>query len=346
MEVIEERLQKQREYLAKEEKKELLENSGLIESFKKDCATKGLILTESNFRYITTIGVVAAYPDIITYLNPSLVRDKEELYDYGILSSQYEKKKFAGGFLYGNNYMLMANHYFRRGFHPNANFAPRFTQLFWNFQDPNIQQYISLDTDRVRINVDNKMYLEEDTWYGASFNKFINQVPDGVAKLGPPMDLGPTFISMFFDDIHSLDIKWSTNGDIKSFYAEEFKTEDITISIQNNLFHPAKYIHAEFDLTSGHFRHFDGAIHFYTQEEYLIRKDSDFNYNAKHSQQIKSRSQKLFKMNGVIKVDTWMEFVSHFLTGNPLVFEYFEGNYPGQIKEIVEVLRNKNKLNR
>ena len=30
-----------------------------------------------------------------------------------------------------------------------------------------------------------------------------------------------------------------------------------------------------------YFRHFDGAIHFYTENEYLSRRDSDFNYNSK-----------------------------------------------------------------
>lgn len=41
----------------------------------------------------------------------------------------------------------------------------------------------------------------------------------------------------------------------------------------------------------------------------------------------------------VLLVETWIEFSSHFLTGNPLVFEYFEGKYPDYINEMLEKVR-------
>ncbi len=88
--------------------------------------------------------------------------------------------------------------------------------------------------------------------------------------------------------IHSLDIKWETKNNIKSFQAEEFKTEEIKIEYENGSFHPVRYIHAEYDLTEKVFRHFDGAIHFYTEDEYYRRRDSDFNFNKKNTTHIKS----------------------------------------------------------
>lgn len=47
-------------------------------------------------------------------------------------------------------------------------------------------------------------------------------------------------------------------------------------------------------------------------------------------------------MNGVVDVETWIKFTSHFMTGNPLIFEYFEGKYPENIEEIICKMRNKN----
>ncbi len=44
-------------------------------------------------------------------------------------------------------------------------------------------------------------------------------------------------------------------------------------------------------------------------------------------------------MNGIVDVDNWIKFSSHFMTGNPLVFEYFEGKYPDRINEIIEIRR-------
>ena len=128
-------------------------------------------------------------------------------------------------------------------------------------------------------------------------------------------------------------------GRIKSFQAEEFKTEKIKITKEGFTYYPVRYVHAEFDLDKNHFRHFDGAIHFYTEEEYYARRKSDFNYNAKNSTHIKTLSEKLFKLNGVVSIEQWIEFTGHFLTGNSLVFEYFEGKYPDAISEILEKVR-------
>ena len=324
-----------------EEKQELAENANLINSFQETCLKKGIILKNENFKYLQTIGIVACYPDIVGQLCTDFSKDKEGLLDFNFLSSRFEKRSRMNGYLYADNFMLMAHPYFRRGHHGINNFAPRFIELFWKLNQPNITPYISLDYDRVRINVDNVMYLEADTWFGARFNKEISKIDDGIVKLRPPSDIEDFIISFCFADAYSLDIKWETKNGIKSFQAEEFKTDKNKVTRGSEEFFPARYIHAEFDLEKNIFRHFDGAIHFYTPEEYYERRDSDFNYNSKNSHHIKTDSEKLFKMNGIVNVDTWIEFSSHFMTGNPLVFEYFEGKYPDRISEMLEAVKNK-----
>jgi hypothetical protein len=325
-----------------EEKRELAENAELINSFKQICAAKGVSLSDSNFTYIQSIGIVASFPNLVGVLCSDFSKDKEDLIDFKFLSNRFEKRPFASGFLYADNFMLMAHPNFRRGHHPNANFSPRFIDLFWVFNKPEIDSYISIDYNRVRINVDNRMYMEADTWYGAAFNKEIGSIKDDTVKLRPPSDIEDFIVSFCFADAYSLDVKWETKNGIKSFQSEEFKTESQTIKKDGEVYHPVRYVHAEFDLEKNHFRHFDGAIHFYTSEEYFARRDSDFNYNSKNDVKIKTRSEKLFKMNGNINVDTWIEFTSHFHTGNPLVIEYFEGKYPDNIQEMLQAVR-KNK---
>ena len=88
------------------------------------------------------------------------------------------------------------------------------------------------------------------------------------------------------------------------------------------------------------FRHIDGAIHFYTSDEYYQRRDSDFNHNNKNSSQLKTLSLKLFKVNGLISIDDWTELTSQYLTGNPLVFEYFEEKFPDHIQEFIKNRKN------
>jgi len=114
------------------------------------------------------------------------------------------------------------------------------------------------------------------------------------------------------------------------------------LRIDEELYFPVRYIHAEFDMNTNTFRHFDGAFHFYTEQEYYQRRDSDLNYNKKEYSQIKSRSKKLFKINGQISTETFVDLTSHFFSKNPLIYEYFTDQYPQHINEILEKIRNNN----
>jgi len=328
--------------LKEEEKEELSKNLNLITSFKELALKRGVKLIDENFSYIRTIGIVASYPNIVEYLCQDVKRDKEGLYNFSQLCSNYERKAIAEGLLYSKDFILMVHPHFRRSYFDKNNFAPRFVELFWKESFNDIEPSIALDCNRVRIDVNDRLYKEFDTWYGAKFSENIELIPDGIVHLRPPLDLDNSFVSLFFNNTYSLDIKWSTKGKIKTFQSEEFKTEDVFILHNRNIVYPVRYVHAEFDLDTKKFRHFDGAIHYYTAEEYYGRRDSDFNYNTKESNQIKSQSEKLFKMNGVVDVETWIKFTSHFMTGNPLIFEYFEGKYPENIEEIICKMRNKN----
>lgn len=339
----------QREYLKRlreQELEKLSENAHLIESFKNKCERIGIHLEDKNFRYVQTIGIVAKSPNILNLLNENVRKDKEELVKVNLLNNVFDRRRMVTGFYFDKDYMVMAHPFFRRGFYEDNNWSPRFIELFWGFDLPQIESYISLDFDRVRINVDSTMYMELDTWHGASFNENISQINDGISKLRPPLDLGEIDISFFFKDAYSLDIKWETKDRIKTFQSEEFKTDKVKILFEGKEYYPVRYIHAEFDLDKNHFRHFDGAIHFYTEEEYFRRRESDFNYNSKNQSHIKTKSLKLFKMNGEIDVKTWVEFSSHFCSGNPLIIEYFEGEYPDHIKEIIEIRRKKPAANK
>lgn len=99
--------------------------------------------------------------------------------------------------------MVMAHPYFRRGHYKAANFAPRFIDLFWNFKSANCEKYIAIDNHRVRINVNNNMYLEFDTGYGAKFKSTMNDIEDGIVKLRPPLQLQSTDIDFFWPYIFS-----------------------------------------------------------------------------------------------------------------------------------------------
>ena len=342
-----ERYLKMLEYEKEEARKELAENAGTIEAFRHHCESKGITITNESFNYIPRIGIVATHPNLVGLLNEELHTDKDGLHDFAQLTKIYNQLPFPGYLSgEGGKFMLMAHPHFRRAYDGESCFAPSFIERFWKLRLPNIKPLIALDSDRMRINMDYKMYMEFDMWQGAKFKQDVSSISDGIVQLRPPLGIDEMMVRMFFADTELLDIKWATawstqdNQYVKSFYAEEFKTIDETIEIDGTEYLPAKYIHAEYLMDSGYFKHFDGAIHYYTYDDYALRIKVDLNYNKKNEYKIKADSIKLFRIDGIIDVATWIELTSHFFTGDPLILEYFEGKMPDRIQEVLTTMKS------
>ena len=329
-------IQKYDEYLDNQQMEELEKNKDLVNDFTKYAKSFGIKLIPSNFDFIPPIGIVVEYPNIVLNLLKTVHSvDKEGLFSWDFLTSNF-KKRHSDGFLFSDNFMLMAHPFFRRGMNKYANFAPRFINIFWNEEHFQEDTSIAIDLDRLRINIDDYTYKEADTWYGAKFNKDINLIKDGLVKIRPPIGYNGLFYEIYFKNNYSLDILWTSYGTIKEIQLEEIKDKKVVIYSNGIQYHPVRYIHAEYDGLNRKFRHFDGAVHLYTETEYYQRKDSNLFFNNKNEKQIKPKSVKLFKINYNIDVDFWIKYCSHFLTGDPLVCEYFDGKYPDYINSILE----------
>lgn len=324
-----------------ESEAEISKNLTTINNFINFCNHRQINLDKDNFEYIPKIGIVVNYPNIVHLLNHKIVLDKEELVEVSILENEYKKPVYTPGYYSTDNYIVMAHPYFRRGHYAYNNFAPSFINEFSCLRKDNIKKYLAIDSDRVRIDLNNYDIREYDTWFGSKFTNNIKDIKDGIVKLTPPLDLEKSYLELFFGNTYSLDIKWSSKNGIKVFQAEEFKQESSRI-IKNEIeYYPVKYIHAEYDIETDNFRHFDGAIHFYTEQEYFQRRQNDYNHNNKNSLQLKSLSQKLFKVNGKVTTMEWVNLVSHYLSGNPLIFEYFGGKLPDYLLEKLELIKSK-----
>lgn len=328
-------------YLA-EQATELANAADLIAQFTELAATRGIALDSSSFEYIQTIGIVASAPGLAKALLEPIPMERDGLYAHKDIAQKLPPSQFQAGYFVEGNYMLMAHPYYRRQMQPKANWASRFVDLFWQLELPDVEKYLAIDEDRVRIDVDGSAYFEADRWYGASFDKDVRKVKSGIVKLRPPPDLEPHYVNFWFAQAYCLDIKWSEADRIKTFQALELKTDNIQIEIEGRSYFPARYMHAEFDIAANCFRHFDGAIQLFLENEYRQRRDSDFNMTAKNAEHIKARSKKVFKLNGPLKIDTWVELCCHFYTGNPLTFEYFTGAYPEHVTDMLLKLQSRN----
>lgn len=326
--------------MEKQSRERLAEASDLIAKFSALAASKGVILGVESFEYIQTTGIVAKAPGIARTLLGPIETERDGLLSFNEIARRFPPSPRYKGCFAGPNFILMAHSCYRRGMHPINNWAPRFIDLFWQFDSFRIEKYIAIDEDRVRIDVHGPGYFEADTWYGAPFDEDIRNIKVGTVKLRPPSDIEFRHISSLFADVYCLDIKWSESDGIKSFQALEMKTENIRVEVGGQHYFPARYLHAEFDHSANCFRHFDGAIQLFTEEQYFQRRDSDFNMTMKNSSHVKARSSKVFKINGLLKTGSWVEFCCHFYTANPLTFEYFNGEYPKHVTETLVKIRN------
>lgn len=159
--------------MAEHAKREVEKASGLIEEFSEFAGRKGVRFTPESFSYIQSIGIVATAPNLAKVLIAPIQPDKDGLVDFKDLSRVYKSNPYHAGYLSGTHYMLLAHPYYRRQMHQLANWAPRFIEVFWKFDETNVSKYIAIDENRVRINVDGSMYAEFDTWYGAQFSEDI-----------------------------------------------------------------------------------------------------------------------------------------------------------------------------
>lgn len=318
-------------------KNKLEQNSTLIDDFIAMCKNKNIDVSKENFRYIYTIGIVCEYPNIVCLLDNTLIQDKDGLFSIKQLDKQY-KRDYSGHYNADNKYLILAHKYFRRSYSKNANFAPMLIDHLWKLKDENIISSVKIDIDRVRVDVNNIWYMECDTWYGAPFEKNIKEIKTNVAVLAPPLDIKDEN-GLIFNNVEKFDIRWKDSNNIKTFEAEEIKDDSIVLTIDSETFFPVRYFHSEYDINTNSFRHMDGALHLYTKNEYEQRKNTDLNFNNKQEQHIKSKSIKLFKLNGKISAETWSDYISHFFTDNPLVEEYFTGKLPNNIIEIIPILR-------
>jgi hypothetical protein len=320
------------------EEEELDKASARIEEFIAYALRRGVQLTDAAFEYSPPLGITASAPGLLRALLDVAPNGRDGLFNWADLTRDF-RLGFTKGCLEGPNFIAMAHSSFRRQMHPKLNWAPRFIELFWGFKAADPAKSIALDEDRVRIDLDGPGYAEADTWYGPPFNKDIAQIESGNVKLRPPPDLSQIRLEMFFASAYCVDVKWSQSHGIKTFQALELKTENVLASLNGAQLHPARYLHAEFDMQTGAFRHFDGAVQYLTPNEYYLRRDNDFSITLKRSQHVKPLSKKVFKLNGAVEIDDWVELSSHFFAANPLMFEYFNGAYPERITEILNALQ-------
>ncbi|GIB68376.1 hypothetical protein VCSRO188_3650 [Vibrio cholerae] len=311
-----------------------------IDDFIQYCKSFGLNLVQDNFSYSYRVGLTANSKGIVQRLYPELRVDKDGLIDFDLIRSQGLYSFRNVGYLFGPKFTILASPLYRRGFHPDSNWDSGFLKEFWFYGNYSSKCYIALDLDRVRLPSDKSIYFEKDYWFGPKFLDDIASISDGVTRHVVPLDVNSTQRLLVFNDAYSIEVKWETTGNKKTFQLIEFREDTMVVDAEGGKLHPAKYLHAEFDLSKNTFTHFDGAIQLFNTQEYFQIRDCFFTNARNTSNQVKGKYHKLFKINDMIPTEDWVEFVGLFCSHNPLIYEYFTGELPEFMKQQLEKVRS------
>lgn len=252
--------------------------------------------------------VLKIYPDLV-----------ERFDDDGLLRLDGSFVLMDAGIQY-RNHILHYHQFLRRGFTSNPNFD--FLSKFASFCRQSQNEFrIAIDHRRI-ISIENfERIMEFDTWYGPHFNR---DDLDNLTKLGltivqrerpSPFDLS--------SKIDRTEFFWKADRKtrIKTFEVEEICSDDNSIET----YFLNRYIHSERDTENAMLRHFDGAVKVYTNVDYSRRCESQMPKEWRATKKIK-----LFRIDGNLDVDKWIELISMFFKGNEMVMEYFD---PEQYKQ-------------
>lgn len=233
----------------------------------------------------------------------------------------------TGGIEY-KDYILHYHQFLRRGYTSNPNFDFFGCLIKYYEQSGNINKFrIAIDHRRLMSKKSYSQIFECDTWYGAPFD------PE---RIDDPQYIGLTIIKRNKDSLFELTNKldrtefyWSYNKGTKSIEIEEIS--DLEYKFEN--YNLNKYLHSERDISKKIFSHVDGAVKIYLENNYSYR------FNSKMPSEYKAFNKiKLWRIDGSIDLENWIDLVAFFYKGNEMIIEYFN---PEEFEKIFELrIRN------
>jgi len=209
-----------------------------------------------------------------------------------------------------SNLCLFAHRYFRRS-------QSRFNNFHFFFLDtlialaPNTEISIKIRLDRDLVGFYPSFHLvgELEFHYGPKYDDDISKLKPGITR----HDSLP--LQRRFSDVSSTEFYWKVERTENTFELEELK--DNPSPAEEGSYH-CRYAHAIFNKDTGVFSHFDGAIRSYDLESMLDRVGKTFTQYGR-----KAHYKKLFRLDGRVETQIWKSLVTHYLQGNPLIYEYF-----------------------
>lgn len=247
----------------------------------------------------------------------------QECFDEEGLLNLDQRFRLSDGGVHYKEHILHYHQFLRRDYssNPNYDFLGRFAGYYYK-SGTNNKSRIAIDHNRIMPKAWFKRIMERDTWFGPRFDR---------SRLDDPNYVGLTVVkrnkNSLFEHTNHLDrteCYWSHRNGVKSLEIEEISSEDFLY----DSYYINRYTHSERDVEKKLLRHFDGAVKVYLKDNYMKRFETSMPKEPKCYKKIK-----LFRIDGDIDIDGWIELTSFFYKSNEMIIEYFN---PKDFEQIFE----------
>ncbi|NOR44088.1 MAG: hypothetical protein GQ534_00750, partial [Candidatus Delongbacteria bacterium] len=215
---------------------------------------------------------------------------------------------YAPGVFEIGELIIFAHHYFRRSLSRLNNYNDDFLTKLYEISKVNSEVKIALDLDLIGLKSTYKNPLEFEYWWGPKFDNDISKINSGVTCHEAEGNL------KFFHGIERTEFFWYEQDGKYALECEEISNQKLD---QHDFNYGCRYVHSMVDKESKLPIHLDGAIRGYSSGDILKRLEIDISKQGRNLSY-----QKLWRVDGEIKILEWKELICHFYRDNTLPGEY------------------------
>ncbi|HET6255317.1 MAG TPA: hypothetical protein VFE32_14645 [Puia sp.] len=295
----------------------------------------GKQLSSSHMR--VDIGCVSVYdPGILQKAFPDLLanKDGDGLLPLSVILSKFT---YLGQGIFKDKeseLAIFAHSYFRRSQSLFNNFHFHFLDELLALGDyPDISIKLCISEDIIGYSPSYHETMELEYHWGPKFTDDIDNIKVGLTRY-ECNDFERAYYGISRNEFY-----WKKDGNEVTFEMEELRDNPSPFETEET--YHCRYLHSIYKVDVKRFVHFDGAIRTYNIETMLDRLDKTFLQFGR-----KALYKKLFRIDGLLPLHLWKLLTTHYLQGNPLIYEYFgldqdkeiENMQPREISKVKELL--------
>lgn len=199
-------------------------------------------------------------------------------------------------------------------YHPYLNY--HFLKLLLDFIETrtNCTKRVALDSRRMLPYKKYPVRLLEAYWYGPKFK--LDNVDSLIYGIELTVHSRPvdSIRNFFRTKLDRTEFMWSSQDNLKTLQIEEI----VPFDPGNSHRILVRYIHTIRDISKHQFVHLDGAIRWYEVDNYDLRIKSKLSDHPNANGYFK-----LFRIDGQIQDQDWVDLIANFFSGNEMIHEYF-----------------------